>query len=390
MSTHTTLDLLLVAIVLASAFTGFRHGLVVGLFGTAGLLAGVFAGMFLAPLATGRSENATVWVSLLAVTIVVTLGFLGQGMAQFLGGQVRDRLAWKPARLADALAGMGLSAVTSIAVIWVLSGAVVGGLIPTGGSKVITSVSSLTDAQAARAFGTIDDNVFTDRYVDPFLPERILDVPAPNQAIVEDRDVLAAKDSILKIRGAKSCGGASEGTGFVYAPGRMMTNAHVVDDMSRPEIIMGNHIVPAVVVAYSEDLDLAVLAFDDTTITPLVFDLGGRALDDVVVAGYPEDGPFDMQAGRIRSEDSMRGESADGTGTRVRDTFTLRALVRHGNSGGPVLNADGKVVAVVFATDTSGLAEKGDETGYAITAEAAAQFGADALGASKAINTNLC
>lgn len=390
MSTHTTLDIILLAVVLGSAFTGFRHGLVVGLFGTAGLLAGVFAGMFLAPLATGRSENASVWVSLVAVTIVVSLGFLGQGMAQFLGGQVRDRLSWKPARLADALAGMGLSAVASLTVIWVLSGAVVGASIPVGGSKVITGVSSLTDTQAARAFGTVDDNVFTDRYVDPFLPERIIDVPAPSQSILSDRDVLAAKDSILKIRGAKSCGGASEGTGFVYAPGRMMTNAHVVDDMSRPEIIMGNHIVPAVVVAYSEDLDLAVLAFDDTTITPLVFDMGGRARDAVVVAGYPEDGPFNTQAGRIRSEDSMRGESADGTGIRVRDTFTLRALVRHGNSGGPVLNADGKVVAVVFATDTSGLAEKGDETGYAITAESAAQFGADALEASKAINTNLC
>lgn len=387
MSTLPVVDLLLVAIVVLTALTGFRQGLVVGLFGAAGLLAGVSAGLFLAPLAVGRTPNATVWVTLSALGVVVMLGFLGQGIAQFLGGQVRDRLTWKPARLADAIGGIGFSGATALALVWLLSGALTGtALSTTANSKVLDSVSTALPVDSARAFDTLDDTAFTNRYIDPFLPERTVPVPAPTASVVTDADVVAAGSSVLKIRGAKSCGGASEGTGFVFAENRLMTNAHVVEDMARPEVLIGTSVVPATVIAYSEDLDLAVLAFDDRNRVPLEFDFSARTLDDVAVAGFPEDGPYDVQAGRVRTETSMRGPAADGSGTRVREVLTVRALVRQGNSGGPVLDTDGKVVAVVFATDTT----KGAETGYAVTAESAARFGAESMTATKAIDTSLC
>ena len=140
--------------------------------------------------------------------------------------------------------------------------------------------------------------------------------------MLTDPDVVAAEASVVKVRGANGCGSGVEGTGFFYAPGRLMTNAHVVAGVTRPEVEVGGSTVVASVVLYDPDLDIAVL----------VAARRGRAArsrstprrqprDPVAVLGYPEDGPYDVESGRIRSEQRLRSPDIYGDGTVIRQVL---------------------------------------------------------------------
>ena len=180
-----------------------------------------------------------------------------------------------------------------------------------------------------------------------------------------------AQASVLKIRGTNQCGRGVEGSGFVYADDRVMTNAHVVAGVDDPEIEIGDSSVSAEVVYYNPDLDVAVLAADTSGEPSLRFDQTAEAEDGVAILGYPQDGPYDVQPGRIRSEQRLRSPNIYGEGTVIREVFSLRGLVRPGNSGGPIVSSAGDVVGVVFAASVTD-----NETGYALTAEQVARSAA--------------
>ena len=103
------------------------------------------------------------------------------------------------------------------------------------------------------------------------------------------------------------------------------------------------------VVLYDRELDIAVLALDTGDVPALRFDRDVAAEDPVAVVGYPQDGPFDVQTGRVRAMQNLRSPDIYGEGTVVREVFSLRALVRPGNSGGPIITPQGRVGGVVFA-----------------------------------------
>jgi S1-C subfamily serine protease len=67
------------------------------------------------------------------------------------------------------------------------------------------------------------------------------------------------------------------------------------------------------------------------------------------ILGYPQDGPFNAQPGRIGQTRNVETENAYGQGPVLRSVTELRGLVRPGNSGGPVVNSSGQVLATVFA-----------------------------------------
>ena len=159
-----------------------------------------------------------------------------------------------------------------------------------------------------------------------------------------------------------------EGSGFLYGPGRVMTNAHVVAGVDRPVVLVGEDERPATVVYYNPNIDIAVLAVDGARGPFLRFDRRGRPNQAGAVLGYPQDGPYNVQAARIRGEQRLRSPDIYGNGTVVREVFSLRALVRPGNSGGPLVSSAGKVLGVIFAASVT----DGD-TGYALTAEQVAE-----------------
>jgi S1-C subfamily serine protease len=368
------LDWILVLLVLAYAVSGYWQGFVTGAFATAGLLLGGLFGVWLAPVALGDASPSLL-VSLGALFIVILSASLGQGLLQWGGAKIRDRITWQPVRALDAVGGAVLSGCAVLIVAWALgvavSGSRIDGVTPLVRSSVL--LSKVNEVLPARAGGLLDafNNVvgtsFFPRYLEPFSPERIVDVAPGDRRMVRDPDVTRAGTSVLKVRGTNSCGRGIEGSGFVYAPDRLMTNAHVVAGVEDPEIVVGDQTLDAKVVFYDSDLDVAVLEFDSDAIPTLSFtpaDSPGQPKDAIAVLGYPQDGPFDIESGRIRAKQTLRSPNIYGDGAVIRDVYSIRGLVRPGNSGGPIVNSAGKVVGVVFAASVTD-----DDTGYALTAD---------------------
>ncbi|MDT9594740.1 MarP family serine protease [Nocardioides zeae] len=394
------LDWLLVVLVGTYALSGYWQGFITGAFATVGLLAGGTAGIVIAPLLLGDAEPG-LWVSLGALFVVILCASLGQASFQYLGALARSRVTWQPARAVDAVGGAALSVAAVLLVSWALGVAVAGTRIgplteAVRGSTVLARVDSVMPGQVDRLLGAFNNVVgasFFPRYLEPFAPERIVEVDAGDPATLSAGGVQAAAGSVLKVRGESSCGRGVEGTGFLYAmngagadaPDRLMTNAHVVAGVSEPRVQLGEDTwVDATVVLYDPQIDVAVLALDDRGLPPLSF---GEAEDEesVAILGYPQDGPYDVQPGRVRAEQQLRSPDIYGQGSVVRDVLSLRGLVRPGNSGGPVVDADGQVVGVVFAASVTDA-----DTGYALTPGQVAQAAADGVASNAEVGTGDC
>ena len=386
------LDWLLVVVALAYAVSGYWQGFISGAFATVGLLVGGFLGIVLAPRLLGDAAPS-LWVSLGALFVVLVCASFGQAVLQFAGARIRDRITWQPVRAVDAIGGAALSTAAVLVVAWALGVAVSGASLPAVSSQVrhsqvlgtVDTVMPQEADQVLEAFNDVVGSSFFPRYLEPFAPERITDVGPPPGRIGRDPDVRAAQASVLKVRGENDCGRGVEGTGFLYSPNRLMTNAHVVAGVDDPVVLVGEEEVPAQVVYYNPDLDIAVLDVQGIDRPHLSFDKDGRARQPGAVLGYPNDGPYNVQAARIRGEQRLRSPDIYGDGTVVREVFSLRALVRPGNSGGPLVSEDGDVLGVIFAasvTDT--------DTGYALTAEQVAQGAAEGLAGNAEVGTGDC
>jgi S1-C subfamily serine protease len=378
------LDWLLLLLVAAYALSGYWQGFVTGAFATAGLLLGGLFGVWLAPVALGDAAPSLL-VSLGALFIVIISASLGQGLFQFVGAKLRDRITWQPARAVDAVGGALLSAAAVLVVAWALgvavSGSRIDGVTPAvRSSAVLEKVNEVMPAAAGEvleAFNNVVGTSFFPDYLEPFSPERIVEVRPGDDRMLTDPDVVRAEESVLKIRGTNVCGRGIEGSGFVYAEDRLMTNAHVVAGVRDAEVVIGDESVEGTVVLYDPDLDVAVLEFESGSIDLLPFTPEtdpAEAKDPVAILGYPQDGPFDIVAGRIRSEQHLRSPDIYGEGAVIREVYSMRGTVRPGNSGGPVLDSRGQVVGMVFAASVTD-----PDTGYALTSSQLAQRAAEGV-----------
>ncbi len=386
------LDWVLVVLVVAYAVSGYWQGFIAGAFATGGLLLGGLLGVWLAPKLLGDVAPA-LWVSLAALFVVLVCASFGQAVLQFAGARLRSRITWQPVRALDAVGGAALSMAAVLVVAWALGVAISGAKLPWASrevrsSTVLEQVDGVMPATAVQALSSFNDVVgssFFPRYLEPFAPERIVDVGPPPGRIGRDPDVRRAADSVYKIRGANVCRRGVEGSGFLYGPNRVMTNAHVVAGVRKPDVLVGDREVAATVVYYNPDIDVAVLAVDGLRGTQLRFERQASPRQPAAVLGYPQDGPYDVQAARIRGEQRLRSPDIYGDGTVVRQVYSLRSLVRPGNSGGPLVSSAGRVLGMIFAasvTDT--------DTGYALTAGQVADAAASGLTRSRAVSTGEC
>jgi S1-C subfamily serine protease len=386
------LDWCLVALVGIYALSGYWQGFITGACATAGLLLGGMLGIWAAPLALGDAAPS-LWVSLGALFIVIVAASLGQALLQFAGTRIRDRITWQPVRAVDAVGGAALSAVAVLLVAWALgvavSGTRIGAITPlVRDSTILAKVDQTLPTDSSKvlqAFNNVVGTTFFPRYLEPFAPERIVAVKPGDPRMLTDPDVVAAGASVVKVRGANGCGSGVEGTGFFYAPGRLMTNAHVVAGVTRPEVEVDGSTVVASVVLYDPDLDIAVLSVPDSGVPPLSFDTEAQPRDSIAVLGYPEDGPYDVETGRIRAEQRLRSPDIYGDGTVIRQVFSLRALIRPGNSGGPIVTSAGEVAGLVFAASVSD-----KDTGYALTAAQLAESAEAGTSRTSPVDTGTC
>lgn len=386
------IDWVLVVLVLSYALSGYWQGFVTGAFATGGLLLGGLLGVWLAPKALGDA-SPSLWVSLGALFIVILAASLGQGILQYAGAKVRDQIRWQPVRFVDAVGGAALSAAAVLLVAWALGVAISGSRISglsnaVRQSSVLAEVNRVMPAGAGGVldrFNTVVGTSFFPRYLEPFAPERIVRVGPGPQRLRKDPDVVRAGRSVFKIHGTNSCGRGIEGSGFLYAPGYVMTNAHVVAGVTRPTVEIGEDEKAGKVVLYDPQEDIAVIEVDSGDAEPISLALTAEPHDAVAILGYPQDGPFDVEPGRIRAEQRLRSPDIYGSGSVIRSVYSLRGLIRPGNSGGPIVDSGGQVVGVVFAASVT----DGD-TGYALTAEQVRQLASAGAGRTARVSTGGC
>jgi serine/threonine-protein kinase len=221
---------------------------------------------------------------------------------------------------------------------------------------------------------------------------RLDNVGAPNQALATSAAVHDALSRVLKIRSkAFSCSRAIEGSGFVIGPDRVMTTATVVAGAGNVSVeLRGNDgtvtAKPARVVAYKPQVDIAILAVPGLGLEPLKLSpRPAKPADDAIILGYPLDGPLTATPARIRSQIDLKSPDIYNTSSVVRDVYSLRAVVRPGSSGGPLLAPDGTVYGVMFASATND-----DDTGFALTAPQVAAMAYAAPGLSDSVGTHAC
>lgn len=388
------LDVLLLVASLLFAVSGFRQGFVVGALSFAGFLGGGVLGARIAPSLAAHRPFLGLDETFVGLGSVFVLACLGQVLATLVGSRLRAALTWRPARLLDAAAGALVSVVSLLLVAWLIGTAVASSPYPALASQVRRSVVigtvdvALPDA-ARRWFAgfrrLIDARGFPDVF-GGLDPTRSSQVAPPDPALAASPTVQAAQGAVVKVTGvAPACSRRIEGSAFVYAPEHVMTNAHVVAGVKDPVVDVGGRELSARVVVYDPERDLAVLYVRSLRASPLAFGGPAAAGDGAIVVGYPEDGPLRADAARIRETQSARGPDIYGTRTVVREIYALRGLVQPGNSGGPLLDPQGRVLGVVFAA-----AADRTDTGYALTAAEVAGDATQGATATTTVSTQTC
>lgn len=351
----TTLDWIIVALVALFGLAGFRRGFIVGALSLGGLVAGAVVGARIGPLLLPEGSHSP-YAPLFALAGALLLGGLFASGLERLGARLRNGL-WIPGLGAlDGLLGGLLSAAIALGLVW-LAGAVV---LQTPGLRELRAdvQRSFVLRQLNAALPPSGPLLNALARFDP-LPSINgpgAAVAPPSRAVLREPGVREAAPSIVRILGT-ACGLGVEGSGWVAAPGLVVTNAHVVAGeqdtvVQAPGDAVGSR--DATLVQLDVRNDVAVLRIDDLAAPALSLAPDPSSGTAGAILGYPLNGPFDVEAGRIGATRTVISEDAYGRGPVRRGVTPLRGRVRSGNSGGPVVDAQGRVLTTVFAATTSG------------------------------------
>ncbi|MFF5026170.1 MarP family serine protease [Streptomyces collinus] len=388
------LDLVLVLVIVGYAASGYRRGLLAGCVSLAGFVGGAVVGVWALPWVTGLVARGSAEATVLAVLTVLLPGMVGHELAGRLALRLRRELAREgrgPLRVADGIGGAAANTVAVLIVAWVAAsvlGASSSQTLTTAirGSALLGAVQQTmpetTPVWFSRATSALTEAGFPQVF-NPFENESTARVARPSGDSVTPAATEAARRSTVKIEGASGTEGR-EGSGFVFTPRHVMTNAHVVAGIARPTVRVGG-VGPeyaARVVLFDPDRDVAVLYVPGLRAPVLRFDRGAAHGDSAVVAGYPQDGSLNLQAATVANRIRATGRNIYGDSTVTREIYSIRSTVLPGNSGGPLLTTDGRVFGVVFARSTSDT-----ETGYVLTADEVAGDAGRAASATVPVDT---
>jgi trypsin-like peptidase/colicin V production protein len=380
---------------LFAGISGARQGMVTAAASFVGVLAGAVIGVRIAPSLIARFESPEVRVAV-GVSIVIVLVALGETLGVWLGRAVHGRIDAEALRQVDSFMGAGVQGAAALVVAWLVA-------LPLTESSAYTGLTSaVRDSSVLRVTDTMMPNVLRElpaeltKLLDvsgfpdvlaPFSPTPITDVGPADPVLLNSPVVREARASVLKVRArAASCSRALEGTGFVIAPQRVITNAHVVAGTDRVAVETSRGALDATVVSYDPNTDVAVLKVPQLRAPVLQLAPAPAATgSDALVLGYPLDGPYTASAARVRDRIRLRGPDIYNGATVVRNVYTVRAVVRSGNSGGPLLDGSGQVLGLVF-----GAAVDNDETGFVLTEEEIADDIAAAPSQTDKIPTGVC
>jgi Trypsin-like peptidase domain/Colicin V production protein len=350
----TTVDWIIVAFTLVMALWGWAQGLVVGAMSLAGFTAGGFLGSRLAPLLL-HGGSSSPYAPLITLVAAVTLGGVLATLLETLGFGLRRRMGPTLGRL-DGVGGAVLVACFGLGLVWV-AGAVA---LQTPGARELrrdiqrsTILQALNDAlppsgPILNALARFDPL--------PSVNGPDADVPAPDSRVARDPQVRAAGRSVVRVLGT-ACGLGVQGSGWVAGDGIVVTNAHVVageDDTTVQAEGQGPHL-SATAIWFDSRNDIALLRVRGLSgIRPLSLRGDASTGTTAAVLGFPHNGPYDVEPARLGPTTTALSDDAYGRGPVRRAISAFRGLVRSGNSGGPVVDSAGRVVATVFAASIGG------------------------------------
>jgi S1-C subfamily serine protease len=392
------LDLILIVIVAAFAVSGYRQGFIVGVLSFFGFVGGALLGAEFGPNIARALVGGQTQQDVIAVVLLVSFAVLGQFIASTIGAAMRSTVTWRSATLLDSAGGAAVSVVSVLLIAWVVGSVLAGSPFPLVDQQVNNSLALQTldkfmPSPAKTMFSDFRRLLASNStYAEVFSgigEERILAIPAPDNAVLNSPGFLAARTRVVRVQGvAPSCQRSIEGSGFVISADHILTNAHVVAGVTQHQTVTtaAGTTLAATVVFYDPQVDVAVLYVPGLDLQPLSFAGQASPGDSAVVAGYP----LDAQAlhtvpARIGGIQDAQGPNIYQTSTVTRQIYEIRALVESGNSGGPLLSPQGTVEGVVFAA-----AVGVSDTGFALTA---AEVSADATAgahATAAVSTMGC
>ncbi len=368
------LDLVLIALASAFAVAGYRQGFIIGVLSFVGFTGGAVLGIYVAPgiaMALTSRQNLQAVLAIIGVFAAAVVGML---IASALGVLLRSHVRGRPSTMIDSIGGAAVNVVAILVLAWLI-GRLVAYAPPfpaigreVNGSVLLRGVDRLIPVHPQ--FSALSRLLSTQPYVQVFGAlgaETALNVPKLDPAVVHSAALLRDRNSVVKIEGvAPSCSRRIEGTGFVISPDHVITNAHVVAGITNgPEVYTrfstGEH--PARVVLFDSAEDIAVLYVPGLNLPALHFAASAPFGANAVVAGYPLDRSFTAKPARVGRAESASGPDIYDSSRVVRDIYPIRAVVKPGNSGGPLIAArTGQVYGMVFAA-----AIAVPKTGYALT-----------------------
>ena len=371
----TAIDWIIIALTLLMAVWGYAQGLIVGALSLGGFLAGAFIGSRVGPLVLeegARSPYAPLGALIGAFLIG---GLLASGL-ELIGFRLRRGL---PSQLAvlDGAGGALLLAVAGLALCWIV-GAVA---LQTPGAREFRR-----DIQRSTILASLNERlppsgplINSLARFDPFPQIRgpAANVPPPNARVARDPDVRRASRSTVRILGT-ACGLGVEGSGWVAAPGVVVTNAHVVagEEDTTVQIQGEGPQHDADVVHFDPRNDLAILRSSGIAgVAPLSMNVDAAPGTGGAVVGFPENGPLDVRPARLGRTTVVNSEDAYGRGPVRRRITSLRGVVRSGNSGGPMVDGRGRVLTTVFASTVGGSSPGGFGVPDSIVRDALGRIG---------------
>ncbi|OBH43033.1 serine protease [Mycobacterium mantenii] len=369
------LDVAVLAVAFIAAISGWRSGALGSLLSFVGVLLGAIAGVLLAPHLVSHiaAPRAKLFAALF---LILALVVIGEVAGVVLGRAVRGAIRSRSVRTVDSVIGVAVQLVVVLTAAWLLATPLTQSkdqpelAAAVRGSRVLAQVNELAPPwlkTVPKRLSALLNTSGLPAVLEPFSRTPVIPVASPDPELAANPVVQSTAPSVVKVRSlAPSCQKVLEGSGFVIAPDRVMTNAHVVAGSNSVQIYASGNPLDATVVSYDPAVDIAILAVPNLPPPPLTFARAdAKTGESVVVLGYPGGGNFTATPARIRELIKLSGPDIYRDPAPVtRDVYTIRASVEQGNSGGPLIDLDGHVLGVVF-----GAAVDDPDTGFVLTAD---------------------
>lgn len=363
-------DIVVIVVIVCGVLLGRSEGLARGLWGFTGVLIGTGVGLAVVPRVLGGLE-LSIWVSLGALAVVTVAAVVFRTLLLLAERRARERYGYGLRQPYDRVLGAVFGGAVAVGMTWMVGLALAGSVLPRVAPAVSssTAIKLLNDARLPLShrllarFSHIGDKHDFPRYVDVFTAEKITPVAAPPKDVVDEPAIVKASHSAWKIISRGSAVTGDEGTGFLVAPERLMTAAHVVDDTRGITVDVRDDELPATVVYCDPEHDVAVLAVPGLEGKLLTF-AQAEAGQAAASVGYPNDEPLTLRPARVRDHQTWQSSDIWDEGRYEHDALLIRGTVRGGNSGGPLVDEEGQVLGVIVASSRAD-----SDTGYALTAD---------------------